>query len=152
MSSADPIESLRTDAERAVRRGDLKEGLRLYRELLSRAPADPAARGRLASIESLLQPSELVERLVAPPNPTLDKAQTPEQLAEALFDRGEYAASLATYERILQARPDHQLARERCEEIRHLAHMQGPSPRRSEPADRTSILEGLLVKVATRRR
>src|SRR4051794_29679667 len=142
------------DAERAVRRGDLKEGLLLYRGVLAERPGDPQLLARIATIEGLLQPSELNDpALRAPPAPAPRRAErppTPEQQAEMLFDRGDYPGALATYERILVARPDHQLARERAHEIRVLAGMQPAAPPAPAlPADRPGILEALLVRIAS---
>lgn len=145
------------DAERAVRRGDLKEGLLLYRGLLAGRPGDAQLLSRIATIEGLLQPSELndpaLKAPVAPVPRRTERPPTPEQQAEMLFDRGDFAGALATYERILVARPDHELARERAHEIRILAGMQPEAPPVPLlPADRQGILEALLVRIATRRK
>jgi tetratricopeptide (TPR) repeat protein len=149
------IERLEAEAERALRRGELKEALRLYHQVLAASPDSPAVRTRIASIESLVQPSELAERPLdqAPQRSARERPPTPEQTAEMLFERGDYQGALAAYERILAARPDHQLARERHAEIGQLISL---NPRSSAPPslpdDKEGLLEALLVRIASRRK
>lgn len=155
MSVTPAPSKLESDAERAVRRGEFKEALRLYHQLLGLAPDNPPVRARIASIEALVQPSELADRPseAAAAHSAREKPPTPEQTAEMLFERGDYRGALAAYERILQARPDHGLARERLTEIKQFVAF---SPRSSAPpklpADEKGIYEALLVRIASRRK
>lgn len=148
------------DAERAVRRGELKEGLAIYRALLAEDPEDPAVRARIATIESLLQPQELTNLPPAPasPPPAIDLARsaTLEQTAELLFERGDVAGALATYERVLKERPDHDLARERHHELQRLfgaSAARPPMPKEPPlPLGKPELLEALLARISTRRK
>lgn len=157
MPEQPPTSSLALEAERAVRRGDLKEALALFRRLLSFEPDSAALRARIAAVESLVQPRELSAGRPAQPPPgslSFERPPTPEQVAEALFDRGDIAGAEATYERILKARPGHQLAHERLLEIRAAAAAQ---PDRTPPApalprDKDRLFEELLARIASRRR
>lgn len=145
-----------TEAERALRRGELREALEQYRALLAEAPDDPAVRARIAAIESLVQPKELAGGPAVPqPVPTFDLSRPPtlEQTAEMLFERGDVPAAIATYRRILQDRPDHDLARERCAELLDL-HALSPHapPSPALPRTRPELLEALLTRIASRRK
>ena len=134
---------LMAEAERALRRGELKEALRLYHEVLALEPESPPVRARIASIEALVQPSELAERPVdlSPPRPAHEKPPTAEQTAEMLFERGDYQGALAAYERILQARPGHELARERLLEMQRLRPLRGPARTHRLPAEGVAMVE-----------
>ena len=89
------------------------------------------------------------------------RPNTLEQTAEMLFERGDLAGAIATYERVLRDRPDHDLARERCAELQRLAEL-GPRPSRPPtaempvvlplPAGKSDMLEALLARIATRRK
>lgn len=144
------------EAERAVRRGEFKVALGIYRQLLAERPDDPAIASRIRSIESLAQPSELesalrIDRPITSPAP--ERPLTMEQQAELLFERGDFQGALATYQRLLQSRPNHELARERLREIQTLASLQpGPAPDPALPSEPTAMLEALLVRIASRRR
>ncbi len=147
---------LASDAERALRRGDLKEAVLLYRRILERDPGDAAARARLATIESLLQPSELAGRSAPTPAPVAvgaERSATPEQLAEGMFENGDYPGALQAYQQILSARPSHQLARERLQELSELVRVTTPQPAKPRPLpDRESVLASLLARVGERRK
>lgn len=152
-----PTTTLALDAERAVRRGDLKEALALFRQLLALEPDSSAVRARIAAVESLLQPQELSAGRPAQPVPgslSFERPPTLEQVAEALFDRGDIAGAAATYERVLKARPGHQLARERLLEIQAAAASQPEQrpPSRALPRDKDRLFEELLARIASRRR
>ncbi|MGI5863441.1 MAG: hypothetical protein ACOX6T_15495 [Myxococcales bacterium] len=146
---------LMAGAERALRRGELKEALRLYHQVLSLEPENPPVRARIASIEALVQPSELAEQPLdlSMARPVREKPPTAEQTAEMLLERGDYRGALAAYERILQARPNHELARERLLEVQQLVDL---NPRSAEPPalpeDKAGLLEALLVRIASRRK
>ncbi len=149
--------TLAVEAERAVRRGDLKEALALFRQLLAQAPDSSALRARIAAVESLVQPKELSAGRPALPPPgslNFERPPTLEQVAEALFDRGDLAGAAATYERILKARPEHQLAHERLLELRAAAATlpERRPPSQALPRDKVRLLEELLARVASRRR
>jgi tetratricopeptide (TPR) repeat protein len=143
------------EAERAVRRGELKQALFLYRRMLDEDPDDAAAKTRIAAIESLMQPHELSGlSLRTPALPSLDLARPPtlEQTAEMLFERGDVAAALATYEMILKDRPDHDLARERMGELAQLMALT-PTVRKPDlPQGKPEMLEALLARIASRRK
>lgn len=150
----DPAETKET-AERAVRRGELSEALRLYRRLLAESPGDDAARARIAAIQSLLQPHELTAPSSAPslPDVHLPQTPTPEQRAELLFERGDLAAALAAYERIVEERPENELARERRTELAELCAISHGTPKRPKPLPpRSQLLEALLERIAARRK
>ena len=94
------------EAERAVRRGELKQALAIYRELAREAPEDPLVPSRIATIESLLQPDEISVSGPAPVPPaslSLSRSATLEQTAEMHFERGDIKGAVATYERIREA-------------------------------------------------
>jgi len=149
------LSKLEADAERALRRGELKEALQLYHQVLEECPDNPPVRARIASIEQLVQPSELSARPAeaAAARPAREKPPTPEQTAEMLFERGDYQGALAAYQRILQSRPDHALARERWNEISQLVELNPRSAAVPElPADETGPYEALLVRLASRRK
>ncbi|MFN7134416.1 MAG: hypothetical protein ACK4N5_20215, partial [Myxococcales bacterium] len=119
---------------------------------------DAALAARVASIQSLAQPNELersareLASAAAAPLPT-ERPLSAEQQAEMLFERGDYTGALATWERVLKARPDNQLARERLEEIRALLALRPQNaPEPALPADRNGMLEALLVRIASRRK
>jgi tetratricopeptide (TPR) repeat protein len=155
MTAGPDRSQLASDAERAVRRGELKEALRLYRRLLECDPEDRGLRARIATIESLLQPSELAGRDVAPiiPAASFDRPPTAEQQAERLFESGDYAGALSAYEQILETRPGHQLAGERIQELRDLVAAFAPRPVTPMPLqDRAGVLEGLLSRIGQRRK
>ncbi len=152
-------EQRQAEAERAVRRGELREALGLYRALLDETP-DEGLRARIATIESLLQPDELAGRASAPvqPAPTLGRPATLEQAAEQLFEQGDIPGALSLYQRILAGRPDHELARERLAELQVLAPNvpvqvpPRPLPTQPEPRDPPALLEALLARIAERRK
>lgn len=150
--------AVRAEAERCIRRGDLREALALYREILASNPQDAATAGRIGALSELLSadgpaaPMPAPFRLATPP-----PAHTAEQRAEVLFEKGEYPAALAAYDEILRARPDHELARERHREIEALAGA-ALSPAKAGPSEpplprgsRKELLEALLARIATRR-
>ncbi len=131
----------------------------LFRALLAERPDDQALAARVNSIQSLAQPDEL-ERgarsgaaTAAAALSSVERPPTIEQQAEMLLERGDYPGALATYERILQARPNHELALERLKEVRALVSVQPRSaPEPTLPADRNGMLEALLVRIASRRK
>ncbi|HEY3449002.1 MAG TPA: tetratricopeptide repeat protein [Myxococcales bacterium] len=150
------------EAERAVRRGELKQALALYRELAREVPEDPLIPSRIATIESLLQPDEISVAGCAPTPPasgmSLSRSSTLEQTAELLFERGDLPGAIATYERVLKERPDHDLARERHAELQHLTSLTpasaaaGPRAAPPLPQQKPEMLEALLARIANRRK
>ena len=157
MSETLPPLPLLDEADRAVRRGELKEALVLLRQLLERDPASEALQARVRSVESLLQPKELFAPQALLPrvgSRSFEHPPTLEQVAEALFDHGDIAGALSTYERVLLARPNHQLARERLQEIRAVAGARPKAPGRAEalPKAKDRLYEELLARIASRRR
>lgn len=149
------------EAERAVRRGELKQALAIYRELAREAPEDPLLPSRIATIESLLQPDEISAAGPAPApdaGASLSRSATLEQTAEVLFERGDIAGAVATYERVLKEKPGNELARERHAELAHLAQLStparpaGPASALARPKQGPELLEALLSRIAQRRK
>jgi tetratricopeptide (TPR) repeat protein len=144
------------EAERALRRGELKEALAIFRELLVEAPDDPQIKARIAAIESLVQPRELSEA-PAKSAPSVDRERAPtlEETAETLFENGDVAGAIAVYERILRDRPEHELARERCAELKALHVRLRPETAESIeglPMNRPDLMKALLARIAVRRK
>ncbi len=144
------------EADRAVRRGELKQALVFLRRLLERDPASETLQARVRSLESLLQPRELLApQALAPPVGSANSERPPtiEQVAEALLDRGDITGALSTYERVVFARPNHQLARERLQELQGLARTHtDQEPSEGLPQAKDHLYEALLARIASRRR
>ncbi|MGC4114074.1 MAG: hypothetical protein QM765_05330 [Myxococcales bacterium] len=151
------------EAERAVRRGELKQALALYRELARETPEDPLIPSRIATIESLLQPDEIIAASFVPApaqaSPlSLSRSATLEQTAEQLFERGDIKGAVALYQKVLAEKPDNELARERYEELAQLtsprpepvAPQDPPAP--PLPAEKPELLEALLARITHRRK
>lgn len=156
------------DAERCVRRGELREAVLLYERIVAARPADPKSRSRLASVRALLLPSERnALRESQPPMPTV--GATAEEEAERLADLGRYGEAAAMYAQVLEQRPESPLALERYNELLALAReLHGPAPRpkpspsahpergsQSDPSrrtDRASLLKSLLDRLSRNRR
>jgi tetratricopeptide (TPR) repeat protein len=151
-----PAQSQRqADAERAVRRGELKEALSILRQMLAESPGDAQVQVRIAAIESLVQPRELSEARAVPVAPSIDFTRPPtlEQTAEMLLERGDVAGAIATYQRVLKDRPDHELARERCRELEDLHAVIPRSPAvPTLPESKPELFEALLARIAARRK
>ena len=122
---AESAAELEQRAERAVRRGELLEALRLFEELIVRDPGDERVRQRMESVRALVQPAELSDR----PRPELEEAE-PRPAAGTLTDAeqgelhasaGRFVEALRCYERAAAEAPDNELLRERLAELRELA-------------------------------
>jgi tetratricopeptide (TPR) repeat protein len=150
MSPADR-QALEARAERCLRRGELSEAFTLFRELVTRFPDDAALAERLSQLEGSLQPAEL---LSAKANFRAEPEGAPRsdtEQAERLAAAGDYAGAIAAYRRLLTARPDNELVRERLAELFTLARAAAPRP--SAPtANREAVLGELLSRIGARRR
>jgi len=148
-------------ADRARRRGEMAEAVRLYRSLLAAFPQDAALREKLSLLEENLQPMELTSAKAPRPDALTPGAGmpaavplTPEQEGERLFHLGDYAGAAAAYRRALATKPDSPLIQERLVELIALAQS---SPRHS-PTDRALpqrpelLLRALLDRIAARKR
>ena len=111
-------------AERAVRRGELLVALDHYEQLLSARPDDERVRGKIESVRSLLQPSELVHRRktdvveeAGVQGAPLNDAEEGELHASA----GKFEAAVVSYRRAVVGQPKNELLRERLQELIKLA-------------------------------
>ena len=123
MPSLSPQE-LEVRAERAVRRGELLIALDHYEQLLSVRPDDERLRGKIESVRSLLQPSELVHRRKTDvvedsgqQGAPLNDAEEGELHASA----GKFEEAVASYRRAVVRLPKNELLRERLQELIKLA-------------------------------
>jgi len=156
-------EALKTEAERAVRRGELLDAVGLYQQVLEVNPDDAAAAARLKALSEQVSSADgsgAPHRRSSPP-----LAQTAEQRAERLLEQGDPRGALAIYAEILRIRPDHQLAAERKQEIEvslmanESAEPGANAERQPDPAqpargkpDREEFLTELLTRITRRRR
>lgn len=165
------VESLRAEAERRIKRGELREALALYEQVAAHKPGDATAAGKVATLRELIAPDGATvpgpdsfgprgnpAPTPAPRTPGAAPTQTPEQRAEAHFEAGDFAAALAAWRAILAARPDHELARERVRELESLVGAAAPgagrAPTGAPPAagPPEAVLRDLLERIAARRR
>ncbi len=117
-------QDLEQRAERAVRRGELLVALDLYEALLERSPDDERLRGKIESVRSLLQPSELVHRRRAEPVAEDDPQTAPmtdAEEGELHASAGKFAEAAFAYRRAVGRHPGNELLRERLEELVKLA-------------------------------
>ena len=149
-------DELTAPAERAVRRGEMKEAVRLYEELARAQPGDPQINQRLEALRAALQPSEIpgVELPPEEQSGVHTTPLTPEQEGELLHNLGDYAGAAAAYRRALHDKPDSELIKERLVELYQLAQAMprhSPTdatlPRQAEP-----MLKALLDRIAARKR
>lgn len=140
---------METRAERSLRRGELSEAFRLFRQLANAFPQDQALAQRIRDLEESLQPSELLSPRANFRAEGSDAPQSPMDQAEALAAKGDFAGAIALYRTLLAQRPDSELIRERLAELFGL--VQAQAPRRS-PFQRESLLADLLSRIAARRR
>jgi tetratricopeptide (TPR) repeat protein len=148
---------LESVADRARRRGEMAEAVRLYRAVLQAFPDDAALADKLARLAETLQPMELTSAK-APRSETPAKGSpvplTEEQEGERLFHLGDYAGAAKAYRRALAKKPDSPLIQERLMELVALAQA---SPRNS-PTDKAlpdrpePLLVALLDRIAARKR
>ena len=148
---------LESTADRARRRGEMAEAIRLYRAVLEASPDDGALREKLALLAESLQPMELTSAK-APRSDTPAKGTplplTEEQEGERLFHLGDYAGAAVAYRRALAKKPDSPLVQERLMELVALAQA---APRNS-PTDQAlpdrpePLLRALLDRIAARKR
>lgn len=145
-------------AERALRRGELDEALRLF-EVLGRAfPDDTGLVTKLAHLRESVEPQELqsARDFQASTRPTSipQGPSSPVAEGERLFAVGDYSGAAAAYRRALQERPHSELIRERLEELYRLARalpVHSPTDR-SLPRQAEPLLHALLDRLAARRR
>jgi tetratricopeptide (TPR) repeat protein len=116
-------EGLEQRAERAVRRGELLVALDAFERLLAERPEDERLRGKIESVRSLLQPSELVHRRRAEPLPAQasESALNDAEQGELHASNGRYELALQCYRRAVEAHPNNELLRERLAELFRLA-------------------------------
>jgi tetratricopeptide (TPR) repeat protein len=148
---------LEATADRARRRGEMAEAVRLYRAILQAFPDDAALSDKLSRLEETLQPMELTSAK-APHSETPAKGSplplSEEQEGERLFQLGDYAGAAKAYRRALAQKPDSPLVQERLMELVALAQA---SPRNS-PTDKAlpdrpePLLHALLDRIAARKR
>ncbi len=158
---SDPAtQELVSQADRARRRGEMSEAVRLYEQALAQDPGDEVVQRKLANVRENLQPSELAALQLAratasaaePPPPL--KPMTPEQEGERLFALGDFGGAAAAYRRALRDKPDSELIRERLVELFQLAQA---APRNSStdqalPKDPTLKLQALLDRISARKK
>jgi hypothetical protein len=107
------------EAERAVRRGELKQALAIYRELAREAPRTRSS-PRASPPSSRCCSRRDLRRRPAPAAPTWSRSATLELAAEALFEQGDLRGRWRPT--AAAAGPaDNELARERLLELQHLA-------------------------------
>lgn len=150
MSPADR-QALEARADRCLRRGELSEAFALYRELTAAFPGDAALRARVQELEGSLQPAELMSAKANFRAEPADAPRSETEQAEQLAAAGDYAGAIAAYRRLLTARPDNELVRERLHELFTLARAAAPRP--SAPtARREAVLGELLSRIGARKR
>ncbi|MET0403752.1 MAG: hypothetical protein ABW123_15185 [Cystobacter sp.] len=145
-------------AERALRRGELDEALRLY-EVLHRAFPDDTVLGvKLTHLRESVEPQELqsvrAQQAHHLPRSIPQGPSSPVAEGERLFSLGDYSGAAAAYRRALQERPGNELIRERLEELYALARtlpVHSPTDR-SLPRQAEPLLHALLDRLAARRR
>lgn len=151
------VQELVSRGERALRRGEMSEALRLFEEALRAAPGDEGILRKLANVRENLQPSELQSVMFTPPPPPAElstRAMSPEQEGERLFALGDYVGAAAAYRRALRDKPDSELIRERLVELFNLAQA-APRARPTEqklPQRPEEKLQALLDRIASRKK
>lgn len=144
-------QALESRAERSLRRGELSEAFRLFRELVAAFPDDEALKNRVQELEGSLQPAELMN---AKANFRAEPTGVPRSAtehAEHLAANGDYSGAIAAYRKLLSARPDNELVKERLQELFTLA--QAASTTASAPTrHREAVLGELLSRIDARRR
>jgi tetratricopeptide (TPR) repeat protein len=145
-------------AERALRRGELDEALRLYETLSQAFPEDSVLALKLSHLRESVEPQELqsvrAHQAHQRPRSIPQGPSSPVAEGERLFSLGDYAGAAAAYRRALQERPDNELIRERLEELYDLARalpVHSPTDR-SLPRQAEPLLQALLDRLAARRR
>lgn len=149
--SPDERTTLEARAERCVRRGELSEAFRLFRELAAAFPDDQALAQHITEVEGSLQAGELMSARAnfkaEPTGAPVSATEHAEQLAAA----GDYAGAIAGYRKLLTERPDNELVKERVDELYALARAAAPRP--SAPTrHREAVLGELLSRIDARRR
>ena len=143
-------------ADRLVRRGDLSTAMSLYRAIAVAYPVDQVIAEKLARIEDSLQPMELTHAKARSVGDGPFAASTPTERAEALAARGDFAGAIGAYRQLLAERPDSELIRERLGELFTLAQAMakpsGPKAAAPKRVSTTSLLSGLLERIASRKR
>jgi tetratricopeptide (TPR) repeat protein len=139
---------LERNAERSLRRGELRDAVASFRTLADAFPGDEALAGRLALVEETLQPAELAGAMASARSDPSGTHRSPTHQAEAQAARGDFKGAIAIYEELLQQTPQADLLRDRLGELRQLA-----AATRAHPAlSREHLLEHLLERISSRRR
>jgi tetratricopeptide (TPR) repeat protein len=146
--TAEERAELERRAERSLRRGELRDAVASFRALAAAFPADVALAERLALLEETLEPAELAATVGATRSDPSGTDHSPIHRAEALAGRGDFQGAIALYRKLLLEAPRAPLLSERLTELEQLA-----DATRSNPVlSREHVLEGLLDRIATRRR
>ncbi|MCA3011309.1 MAG: tetratricopeptide repeat protein [Myxococcaceae bacterium] len=144
-------QAIEAKAERCLRRGELSEAFSLFRKLAAAFPHDAALARRLSELEESLQPAELTSSKANFRAEPVDLPRSDTEHAEHLAAAGDYAGAIVAYRRLLAARPDNELVRERLAELFTLARAAAPRP--SAPtATREAVLGELLSRIGARKR
>ena len=147
--TADERAETESRADRALRRGDLSTALSLYQAVAASFPQDAAVQGKLSRIRETLQPMELSNAKAQASQEPVAAPSNGIEIAEAHASRGEYAEAVSIYRRMLGARPNSDLIKERLAELFQLAQAVAP---KSEPISSPRLLSDLLDQISRRRR
>jgi tetratricopeptide (TPR) repeat protein len=142
------------DVERHLKRGELKEALRLLDALCKANPGDASLSERLRLLKESIDPAELMNPKSSFAPESASGPGSPEHEGERLFAIGDYAGAAAAYRRALSQKPGSQLIQERLVELFQLAQA---APRASPtdaalPGEREPLLRALLDRISSRRR
>lgn len=140
--------SIVSTAERALRRGDLSQALRLFQSVAAAFPDDEAVREKLALVQESLQPAELTsaKARITAEQPAVT---SPIDAAERLASQGKIKEAIAAYRQVLASHPDSPLVRERLTELFSMVQAQAP---RAPAPSKEALLTELLDRVGLRRR
>jgi tetratricopeptide (TPR) repeat protein len=144
----DERQQLEHKAERALRRGELRDAVTLLRQLVTACPDDAHARDKLAQLEASLEPGELMSAKAGFRSEASNVYASPQHQAEALAGRGDFAGAITIYQRLISQAPDADLLRERLAELQQLAQATARVP----TVSREQLYEHLLERISARRR
>lgn len=141
-------QTLEHRAERALKRGELRDALAMFRALADAFPEDPAVRARLGQLEGSVEPLELMGARGGFRSEPSNFFASPQHEAEAHAARGDFRRAIDIYRSLIKATPSAELFRERLTELEQHAQARAPVP----TATKTQLLEHLLERIASRRR
>jgi tetratricopeptide (TPR) repeat protein len=136
------------EADRALRRGELRDAVTHLSQLVAAFPDDAPLRAKLEQLEASLEPGELLGAKAGFRSQSSDAFASPQHEAEALASRGDFAGAIAIYRRMLSQTPEAALLEERLAELFQLARASAHVP----SASRQQVLEHLLERISARRR